>query len=164
MVSEFDLCGVEAWVKFAADGQSGGGCSVGDEVDDGFICLERASSPILRDSGEEPVLNFVPFASSRRVVGDCDFKSGRGGKSRELMFPEPNAVSVGPSAVGSDEDFSRIRILFFAHVLPPFFYGCDSEDPGVVVDTHGNPRTVVVYVVYSVGNGLTVRLIGEIVS
>jgi hypothetical protein len=98
------------------------------------------------------VLDLVPFTGARRVMGDDDFQSGRGGESREFVFPEPGSVSVGSAAVGCDEDSAGVGILLFAHVLPPLFDGGDGEDRGVMVDAHGDPGAVVSQVVDSVGN------------
>ena len=68
LVGEFDFCGVEVRVEFAADGQSRTGRGAGDEVDDGLVGLEGSSAPVLGDSGEKPVFDLVPFAGARRVV------------------------------------------------------------------------------------------------
>lgn len=43
LVSEFDFCGVEIRVEFAADGQAGAGRGAGNEVDDGLVGLEPLS-------------------------------------------------------------------------------------------------------------------------
>ena len=59
LVGEFDFCGVEGGIEFATDGQSCGGCGVGDEADDGLVCLEGSSAPVLGDSGEESVFDLV---------------------------------------------------------------------------------------------------------
>jgi hypothetical protein len=72
LIGEFDFCGVEVGVKFATDGQSCGRCGVGDEVDDRLVSFEWPSAPVLGDSREEPVFDFVPFAGTGRVMGDDD--------------------------------------------------------------------------------------------
>jgi hypothetical protein len=59
LVGEFDFGGVELGVEFAADGQACGGRGVGDEVDDGLVCFEWSSTPVVGDSGEEPVFDLV---------------------------------------------------------------------------------------------------------
>jgi len=76
LVGEFDFSGVEVGIEFAANGQACGGRGVGDEVDDGLVSFEWSSTPVVGDSGEEPVFNFVPFAGSGWVVTDGDFESG----------------------------------------------------------------------------------------
>lgn len=106
----------------------------------------------------------TPFAGAGWVVGNDDFQSGRGGELCEFVFPEPGPVSVGSAAVGGDEDSAGVRIFLFAHALPPFVDGGDGEDRCVMVDTHGDPGAVVDQVVDSVGNGLTVGLVGEIIG
>lgn len=76
LVGEFDFSGVEVGIESAANGQACGGRGVGDEVDNGLVSFEWSSTPVVGDSGEEPVFNFVPFAGSGRVVTDGDVESG----------------------------------------------------------------------------------------
>ena len=73
-------------------------------------------------------------------------------------------MSVGSAAVGCDEDSAGVRIFLFAHTLPPFADGGDGEDRCVMVNSHGDPGAVVGQVVDSVGNGLTIGLIGKIIG
>jgi hypothetical protein len=42
---------------------------MGDEFDDDFSTYEWLSPPVRRDVTEHPVLDLVPFASARWVVG-----------------------------------------------------------------------------------------------
>jgi len=93
LFGEFDFGGVEVGVEFAADGQACGGRGVGDEIDDGLVCLEWSSAPVAGDLREQSVLNFVPFAGAGWVVADDDVQSGVGGELGEFEFPEPGAVS-----------------------------------------------------------------------
>ena len=60
-VGEFDFGGVEVRIEFALHGQAFGGCSIGDQVDDGLICFEWPSAPVMGDPGEESVFYFVPL-------------------------------------------------------------------------------------------------------
>src|SRR5947209_11676200 len=128
LVGEFDFCGVEVRVEFAANGQSSAGRGAGDEVVDGLVGLDGSSAPVLGDSGEKPVLDLVPFAGARRVVGNDDVQSGSGGELCEFVFPEPGPVPVGSAAVGCDEDSPGVWIFLFAQVFPPFVDGGNGED------------------------------------
>ena len=56
---EFDFRGIEVGIEFTLNSQACGGLGVGDEVDDGLVCFERSSAPVVCDSGEEPVFDLV---------------------------------------------------------------------------------------------------------
>ena len=103
LLCEFHLGGVEVRVELALDGESGRGRGVGDKVDDGLVGLQWPSPPVDGDSGEEPVLDLVPFACTGWVVADRDLQSGGGGQLGEFVLPQPWTVSVRSAAVGRDE-------------------------------------------------------------
>jgi hypothetical protein len=134
------------------NGQACGGRGVGDEVDDGLVCFEWSSAPVVGDSGEEPVFDLVPFAGSGWVVADGDVESGCLGQSGEFELPQPGAMSVGSAAVGCDENPAGVGVFFLAQLLPPFVDGGYSEDRRVVVDTDRDPSAVFGQVIDPVGN------------
>ena len=72
LVGEFGFGGVEVWVEFALNCQACSGRGVGDEVDDGLVCFEWSSAPVVGDSGEEPVFDLVPFAGAGWIVAHSD--------------------------------------------------------------------------------------------
>ena len=67
----------DAWfvllkVELGLDLKTGSGPSRADERNDGFVTCQRAASPIERDEGEKPVLDFVPLTGAGREVANVD--------------------------------------------------------------------------------------------
>src|SRR6266550_9060272 len=119
LFGEFHPRGVEVRVEFALDGESGRGRSVGDEVDDGLVGFQRPSPPVDGDSGEEPVLDLVPFAGAGWVMADRDLKAGGSGQLGEFVLPQPWPVSIRSATVSGNKQPPGIGILLLAHLVPP---------------------------------------------
>jgi len=60
--------GILPGVEFGPDPQPGCCPDVPDAVDDGLVRRQRGAAPVLRDVAEEPVLDLVPLARSRRKL------------------------------------------------------------------------------------------------
>jgi len=102
-VGECGFGGVDVWVEFTSDDESGAGGGVGDEIDDCLVGGQRAAAPVKGDAGEQSVFDLVPFGGAGWVVGDGDGQSGGCGESGEFGFPPPGPVTVGSTAVSGDE-------------------------------------------------------------
>ncbi len=63
---------VDAVIKSTAHGESRLRGRSGDQVDDDLMGDERLAAPILRDEGEQAVLDLVPLAGSRRQMTNGD--------------------------------------------------------------------------------------------
>ncbi len=100
---EFDFCWVEVGVEFAADGESGCGGGVGNEVDHGLECFQWSAAPVEADAGEETVFDLVPFAGAGWIVADMNVKAGCFGEASQFMFPQPGAGTVGSASVSGDQ-------------------------------------------------------------
>ena len=61
---------IVATVKVSVDRQAGLSSGGANEVENLLIAVERFAGPVLGDLREEPMLDGVPFRSSRGVVGD----------------------------------------------------------------------------------------------
>ena len=72
LVGHFDSDLIVICVQHCFDFESGARLRATDEVDDRLIVDQRLSSPVQTDEREEPVLDLVPLAGSRRVVTDRD--------------------------------------------------------------------------------------------
>ena len=57
---------VLARVELALNAKTGSGGGGGDQVDDDFVTHERFAAPVLRDEGEQTMLDFIPFAGVAR--------------------------------------------------------------------------------------------------
>ena len=121
-------------VQLGFDSKPGGGCGASDQVDDRFKAHQRSATPVLSDEGKHPMLNFVPFAGSRRKVADVDAQTGCVGQTLNPNFPQPRPASVAASGVGHNQQLLGVRITFAPHMLPP---GQDTVD--------GKLRCVVVH-------------------
>src|SRR5271168_4439625 len=60
---------------------------VADEVYDRLVRAQWSPAPIHRDEREQPVLNLVPLARSRREVTDADGEAERVGEPLKLVLP-----------------------------------------------------------------------------
>ncbi len=74
-LGEFYFGGVEIGVEFAANGESGGCCGVGDHVHDGLLGFQWSAPPVEGDPGEQPVFDPVPFTGAGRIVAHHDLQA-----------------------------------------------------------------------------------------
>ena len=102
-VGDLDALGVEGFVEFGADGQSGAGGCARDQVDDDFVAGQRLSTPVRRDLAEQPVFDLVPLGGARREVGDGYRQPALGCQFGQFTLPQSQPVSVVASAVGGDQ-------------------------------------------------------------
>src|SRR5207253_10321571 len=102
-VGDLDSGPVGGGVEFGVDGESRSGGGRGDRLHDDFVTGQRPSSPVHRDVGEQPVLDFVPFAGAWRQVAHGDRQAGGAGQGGQLDLPQPGAVAVGAPTVGADQ-------------------------------------------------------------
>ena len=72
LVGNFDADLIVIGVQHCLDSEPGARLRATDEIDDGLIVDQRLSSPVQADKREEPVLDLIPLAGSRRVVTDRD--------------------------------------------------------------------------------------------
>src|SRR3712207_8625800 len=62
---------------------------------------------VLRDEGEQPVLDLVPFAGAGREVADAERQARLVGQPLQLPRPQPQPRAVAPPAVGGDQQPPR---------------------------------------------------------
>ena len=67
-VGDPDSLGIAVLVKAAVHIEPGGRRRSANELDYHLVADERLATPVLRDEGEKPMLDAVPFAGPRRVV------------------------------------------------------------------------------------------------
>ena len=72
LVGHFDSSLILVRVQHRLDFEPGARLGSADQIDDRLIIDQRLPSPIQTDKREEPVLDLVPLAGSRRVVTDRD--------------------------------------------------------------------------------------------
>src|ERR1035437_4372250 len=99
-----------------------------------------------------------------REMGDGHPQAGFGGERGELDLPGPDPGSVGPAAVGADQEPLRGRVAGAADGVPPGAQGGDGERGRVVVGPDADPAGVGGHVIDAVGDRLTELLVGEVVD
>ncbi len=141
-IADFDAFWVKVLVDVAGDGEAGGGRGGADQLDDDLVADERFAAPVLRNVGKEAVFDAVPFAGSRRQMGDCHSQAGLVGEALQLELPEAEASAVAAAAVSGDGESSRLGIARFAEPLPPAADALDSERSGIGIDPDIDPTFV----------------------
>ena len=72
MVRDFHTFRINVAIDLAADLEPGVGCGAADQLNDDLVTDQRLAAPVLRDIGEQPVLDAVPLCALPRctdVVG-----------------------------------------------------------------------------------------------
>ena len=95
---------------------------------------QRLAAPVLRDEGEQAMLDAVPFAGSGRVVGDGDRQPGVIGEALQFAFPQANPRAVAAAAIGGDQQPGGGGVALAAKAAPPTPDALDRESGGVVIN------------------------------
>ena len=95
--------GVLPSIEFTAHGEAGFGRGRRDQLDNHPITDERRGTPILADTGEKPVLDFVPLAGAGRQTADRDVKAEFVSQFLQFAFPQPHPPAVAAAAVRGDQ-------------------------------------------------------------
>src|SRR3954453_3540138 len=75
-IGNLDTLGITAGVDVASDGEASIGRGGADQLDDDLMADERLAAPVLRNVGEQAMLNPVPFAGAGRQVGHRHGEAG----------------------------------------------------------------------------------------
>src|SRR5690348_934721 len=92
-----------ASVKVRRDCQSGSGAGVADEIEDFGVAVKGLGGPVLRDFGEQPVLDGIPFGSPGRVMSH-GYGEPKGVAELALQFGFPGAGTAAVAAAGVGQD------------------------------------------------------------
>lgn len=74
LLAHFDSLRVRAHVQMSLNAEAGSGSSGSDEVEDDSVAYRLFTAPVLRDEGEQAVLDCVPLAGSGRQVANRDLQ------------------------------------------------------------------------------------------
>ena len=102
--------GVLPSIEFTAHGEAGFGRGRRDQLDNHPITDERRGTPILADTGEKPVLDFVPLAGAGGQVADRDLDAELVGQLLQFAFPQPDPRAVAAATVGGDQQSGGLGI------------------------------------------------------
>ncbi|MDQ1005601.1 hypothetical protein QFZ82_000085 [Streptomyces sp. V4I23] len=67
VLADRDAGGVVTGIQVGLDAQTSPGAGGGDRLDNDFVAGQRPATPVVGDVGEQPVLDFVPFACARTM-------------------------------------------------------------------------------------------------
>ena len=152
-IGNLDALGITAGVDVASDGEAsiGGGA---DQLDDDLMADERLAAPVLRNVGEQAMLDPVPFAGAGRQVGHRHGEAGFIGEALQFAFPQADPGAVAAAAVGGDDEAAGFGIARATEPLPPAADALDGEGGGIGVDADIDPALVGGDVVDAIGGNL----------
>ena len=114
-----------------------------DEVLDRLVAFERLTCPILADLAEEPMLDWIPFGCSRRVMADSDLEPKAVAEaSLELVLPSAVARTVAPTAVGENEQTLDVEVVSLPCARPPSRERGDCESRRIMGGTDEDVSTI----------------------
>ena len=163
LIRDLGALGIARGVNVAGDGQSGGCRGGGDELHDDLVGEQRFGAPVLGNEGEHAMLDAVPLAGARRVMGDGDGEAGLVGEVLQLDFPEADPSAIAATAIGSDQQARGLGIALAPHAPPPATNALDGEGCGVMVDADTDPAFIGGNVVDAVGDRSTLSRDDEVV-
>ena len=99
----FHRLGILVRVQNTSHLEAGLGFRGGNEADDGGMREQRLALPVLRDEGEESMLDLVPLARSGWKMADGNGQSRLIGELLQFPLPQAETGSVTAAAVGGDE-------------------------------------------------------------
>src|SRR4051812_36262382 len=79
-----------------------------DQANDRLVADQRLPSPILSDEAEQPVLDLVPLAGTRREMADVELQSEFVGQGLQRPLPQTCSMTVAATAVGRDQQLSGL--------------------------------------------------------
>jgi hypothetical protein len=150
-------------IKFTTYHQSSTCTSPRNQVDYNRKACQWLTPPILADKGKQTVLDFVPFAGSRRKVTYGNRQTNFVGQFLQLPFPQTSPYTIAAARVRSNQQIACVRIYSLPHCFPPSADTVHRKRGGVVVDTHAYPTFVPRQIVYPVRDSLAFRRYQKIV-
>ena len=101
-IGDGDATRVLAAVEFRPNAESGPTVRRANEAHDRGQVDEWGAAPIHRDVREQPMLDLVPLARTRRKVTDRDHQARPIGQTLQFPLPQPEARPVAPACIRRD--------------------------------------------------------------
>lgn len=159
-----DALRIRALIDFGSDAQSSRGRRRAYETDNRGQTRQRFAAPVHGDIREEPVLDLVPLARTRRIVTHRDRQAGALGELLQFPLPQPRLSAIAAATVGGDQQVRCVRVGRASHLLPPAADGVRREAGGVMIDADADPALVPGQVVDPVGDGLALLRDDEVMD
>jgi len=123
-------------------------------MDHTLVVPERLPFPSQTDKREQPMLNPIPLAGSRRIVRHGDRNSDLIGPFQQIRLPGTGTTGLAPTSIGTNQQTSG-RTLPLPPVQPPpppnTFY---RKFRRVMADPYMDHRPIPLDIIDAVGNGL----------
>jgi hypothetical protein len=127
-----------------------------------LITQERLTSPVGADQRKHAMFDRVPFGSAWREVRYCDRQLEFICKSLQPALPAPTSITIGPAAIGLNQQALRLDIPVLSAHQPPASDGRSGKFGSFMRCTNQHIATIVPQVVNAVGNGFALGLAGKV--
>src|SRR5207249_10507381 len=107
-----------------------------DQFNDSFKRDKRLCSPIDGNEGKELMLDCIPFAGRRRVMGHRNGQVFLVGQLLQLFLPQTISRSVGTAAIWSHQQMLLVRIELGADEVPPSSNTLHGKLCRFMIDAH----------------------------
>src|ERR1019366_1082513 len=134
-VADLDTGWVVTLVERRVDLESLLGGGVGDQLHHHSVRREGTATPVHGDKAEEAMFDLVPLRCPRREVGHSDLETCLLGQLGQFYLPGPDAVTVGATCIGADEELRGLGVAGSPHLGPPASDGGHGKAGGVGVVT-----------------------------
>ena len=114
-IGDGDATRVLAAVEFRPNAESGPTVRRANEAHDRGQVDEWGAAPIHRDVREQPMLDLVPLARTRRKVTDRDHQARPIGQTLQFPLPQPEARPVAPACIRRDQQRLGLSIRRATH-------------------------------------------------
>ena len=163
-VGDLAADGIPPAIQSAGDFQA---CRRGrfrDQVHHGGIVGQRLTSPVRADEREEPMLNLVPFAGTRRKMADRDGETKFIGETLKLPFPQAQPRTIASPRICRDQQPFSLGVRAPSFSPPPCPDRGHCKGRGVMVSSDIDETPVSRQFVNAVGMRSRDRRVWEIVT
>jgi hypothetical protein len=141
-IGYLDAFFISGLVNATLDREAFAGLGCGDLLDNDLMRQKGFTSPVLRDEGEQAMLDTVPFAGTRRQMRNRDGQAGLIGKPLQLDLPQAHPGTVAATAISGDQQLLGLRIAGLSQFLPPATDALDREGGSIVRDAEVDPAGI----------------------
>jgi hypothetical protein len=154
LVRNLNLDGVSSFIQLGFDLKSSAGGSFSNQLHNHLMADQGPASPVHTDIRKESMLDFVPFACSRRKVAYGNPQTRLGSKILQFNFPQADAISVASTAIGTNQQVRGAGVYLPAHSKPPASNTCNREARRIMVRTDVDPPHILADIIHPIRNHL----------
>ena len=135
LVCDSNLDGVSSFIELCFDLKSSARGRFSYQLHNYLMTDQRPAPPVHTDMRKEAMLDFVPFARSRREVTGSDGQIRLRSQCLQFHFPQADAVSIAASTIRTNQQVRGVGIELLAHPKPPASNAGHRKAGRVVVRT-----------------------------